>query len=850
MLLIVALVTLASGYFAVSRFSINSDTGKLIRQDTAWKATYNDFQNTYPQYANNTFVVISGAKMADVRAVSRRLEELLRADTDTFEMVYAPENDVFLEDHALLFLSVDDLDTLVSNLADAQPVLTAIARDPGLRGLFTLFDDALGADEPLPPGMAGIFRLLADNIHQTLSGHPSPVAWRDEMLNRDSDVDFYSVIFVQGAQNFGISLPNARIIGTIRDTISSLEMPQKDLVSVRLSGQIPLDHGEIESAMNSAQLAGSIAAVVLLGILVFGVGSLRVIIATYLAMIIGLICTAAYATLAVGQYNTISIIFLVMFIGLGVDFAIHISLRYQEELRDRSKQDAIETTTRDLGPAISLCGITSAIGFLAFVPTEYIGLAELGIISGGGMIIAVIVSLTVIPAFFTLVKDPVLPRKRLLVANISLLMLEYRHLIVAVTLGVALLALFISRNAYFDYSTLSLKDQNSEAMTTFRELQDQDVITDFVISYVAASEADAAQTKARLMTLDTVSEVKIPRDYVPVDQEEKRFILEDAQIMLASTFYQEKTPDRSSADSDRLRDQAISQLAASLEDFARQSTEDSELSDAVAALLTELLQLANQDTHTKTQFEQNVIQPMQDELNWLNKAINVKTFTFEDFPATFRHRLIAPGGEQLVTVTPGDDIIPVAAMRSFADEVQSVVDNATGRPIVELGIGQIVLSAFGQAISVAVVLILLVLILALRSVVDSILVLIPLAITTLVTFATSVLVDLPLNMANVVVVPLIFGLGVDNGIHVVERFRESKDLTALVRSSTPRAVFLSTLTTLGTFGALSFSTHQGIYSIGVLLTCALTALLFLTLISLPALLAVFSPYRVGQPTSE
>jgi len=113
------------------------------------------------------------------------------------------------------------------------------------------------------------------------------------------------------------------------------------------------------------------------------------------------------------------------------------------------------------------------------------------------------------------------------------------------------------------------------------------------------------------------------------------------------------------------------------------------------------------------------------------------------------------------------------------------------------------------------------------------------------TFATSVMIDLPLNMANVVVVPLIFGLGVDNGIHIVQRFHESPDIRDLFKSSTPRAVFLSTLTTLGTFGALSFSGHQGIYSIGVLLTFALSSLMVLTLVSLPALLSLFSTTRAA-----
>ena len=209
--------------------------------------------------------------------------------------------------------------------------------------------------------------------------------------------------------------------------------------------------------------------------------------------------------------------------------------------------------------------------------------------------------------------------------------------------------------------------------------------------------------------------------------------------------------------------------------------------------------------------------------------------------------MVSNNGEVLVTITPSQDIVPVKAMRAFTTEVQSVVEHATGRLITELGVGDIVIASFKTAISIAVISIFIILLIALGSITDTILVFIPLAITTLVTLAFSVTMGMPLNMANVVVLPLIFGLGVDNGIHVVERFHESPSIEKLMHSSTPRAVLLSTLTTLGTFGALSFSDHQGIYSIGVLLTCALSTLMILTLVALPALLEVFSSSRNKRP---
>jgi predicted RND superfamily exporter protein len=250
------------------------------------------------------------------------------------------------------------------------------------------------------------------------------------------------------------------------------------------------------------------------------------------------------------------------------------------------------------------------------------------------------------------------------------------------------------------------------------------------------------------------------------------------------------------------------------------------------------LQEASSDT--RALYSDLIVPPLKREVEWLKTALTPEQVTLERLPVALKERLIAKDGRAVVSITPAEDVVPVEAMRRFTTDVMAVVPEITGRPVLDLGIGDIVITAFQTAILIAVTLIFLILLITLRSLVDSILVFIPLAMTAMLTLSVSVLIDLPLNMANVVVIPLIFGLGVDNGIHIVKRFHQSRDVEALVHSSTPKAVFLSNLTTLGTFCALSFSSHQGIYSIGVLLTIALTSLMLLTLVSLPALLATFS----------
>ena len=841
-LTVTLLATCGAAWVAITQFEMNSDMSRLIHQDTDWKRVNTEFLDTFPQYDRNTFVVVSGDQPDKVSQVARQLAANIRAESDVFETVYSPASNDFVDANALLYLDPETLNDTVSKLADAQPFLTAIAEDNSLRSALQLVIDALASDEPLPAGFIQMSDALAMAAERAASGNSKPISWLDELFQVEAGNTYYQVIFVQGVQNFGEDLPDAQIINTLERIIGELRHPYREDVTIRLTGQVPLEHGEIVSAMNSAQYAGSLALLILVGVLVWGVRSLRIIAATYLSMLVGLIWTGAFAMLVVGQYNTISIIFLVMFIGLGVDFAVHLCLKYQEARTEHTKTAALIDTGHELGPAIALCGVTSAIGFLAFVPTDYTGLAEMGIISGGGMIIAVAISLTLIPAFFAVVSDPREPTDLPFVGAMTNLVADHSRTTAYVTLAFAVILTAIASQATFDYSTLSLKDPESEAMTTLQELQDEAIITDYALTYMAPDLSSAETTKAQLNELPEVSEVKAPADYLPEHQEENLYILEDASFFLESIF------DPVEVDED-FPDPAflaqLGELEASLE-TAIADTDNAALASSMTALKSAVATLRSSDAETRAQFTNLIVPPIRAEIDWLGTALFPEALTLEDLPEDMRERLISPDGHAVVSITPAEDVIPVEVMRQFTEAVMTVVPEVTGRPVLDLGIGDIVVKAFLTAIGLAVISIFVVLMLTLRSLVDSILVFIPLAMTAMLTLAVSVLIDLPLNMANVVVIPLIFGLGVDNGIHIVKRFHQCADVNDLVHCSTPKAVFLSNLTTLGTLCALSFSTHQGIYSIGVLLTVALTALMFLTIISLPALLATFSSPRDGQ----
>lgn len=840
-LLVLLVITAAAGFIAVDRYALNSRLGDLIQQDADWRDDYDAFQDAFPQLVETAIVVVSGSEFREVDEKARFLEAAIRADEDLFIDVYAPANEDFFSDNALLYLDLAQLDDLADELAQAQPMLAAVNRDPSLRGVLELV--VAGAVDDAPQGFVRTIGRLQRSAAAALNAQDATIHWRDEFLggsSNDLEQKHYRLIFLRGKQNFGVALPNAQVVGRLREIIATLATPGD--LTVKLTGEVALRHDEVGAATGGVKIAGVVALVLLGVVLAFGVRSLRIVLGTFLVLLVGAVWTSAWAMLTVGSFNTLSLVFLVMFFGLGVDFCVHYSLRVQEAVgmvaetgeTGEAGENALEQTLRDatgsVGGAILLCTLTTAIGFLGFSPTDYKGLADLGVISAGGMVVACVLTFTLLPAFYAAFGLPKKATSPLGVGSNAVGWLgAHKTPVFAVLALLVAGALWLAPRMQFDYSVLALRDPDAESMQSLRELQRENQVTDYALYALAPPDELAAQ-KA-LETLDTVDRVITPYDYLPTDVEEKIYSLEDLQELLGGSL----------ATQEQLAPPALAQLR----QIVRSSAESlrlkiPELSSAthkaqLTAFAEELDRMAESEDPILLAWQAGVVDTLVTEIDWLERAIQADEPGFEDLPEKLLERLVAPDGRYLNAVLPANDITPVAELTRFVDSVRSESDNATGRPVVEWGVGNIVLNSFQIALGVALGGISLTLLLVLRSFSDTLLVLTPLVLTALFTLATSVALGVAINMASVLVLPLIFGLGVDNGIHMVERYRSTQDV---MQSSTPRAVLLSTLTTIGTFAALMLSPHAGTASIGFLLTVAVAYLLLFTVFLLPIFLSV------------
>jgi len=517
-------------------------------------------------------------------------------------------------------------------------------------------------------------------------------------------------------------------------------------------------------------------------------------------------------------------LFVVMFFGLGIDFSLHFILRAMAE--GSVGEQGLKSTFKDTAPALGLCTLTSAIAFLAFVPTDYLGLGELGLISAAGMLIALFLTLLFVPAaYLKWHTHSARTRTSLSMTRGVRLTPRGARLLGCLFLVGSPLALAIALNTQFNYNVLSMRDPDSAAMRALVDLQESGYETDYSIQLTASDEQSARALKARLETLPSVKAVNLPLDFAPAHDVDRERILEELAQKYAEIepLSPETSHERTSAESHSMISEYI--------DFARSRLTETEAEplDRLANALPKYFKDPSLKAKTEQAWQAAFTQSQAE----LSQMLTAPPPTLASLPDRFRSRLITMAGEHLITVQPTHALTSRDQTDQFVADVLSVDPMAAGRTMVEWGIGEVVIEAFFQAILTTLITVIVLLILYFKRLSPVVLVLLPIGLTILYTLAIAEWLGLTLNMANILVVPLIIGLGVDTGIHIIHRYDQSGPRYAV--DATHKAVILSGLTTCGTFFSLSFSPHGGAASIGLLLTIAISSLLAISLTVLPLL---------------
>ncbi len=399
-------------------------------------------------------------------------------------------------------------------------------------------------------------------------------------------------------------------------------------------------------------------------------------------------------------------------------------------------------------------------------------------------------------------------------------------------------ALLLPRT-HFDFDPLNLKDPDTESVSTLFDLMDNRETAPYTITILADGLREAVALGSRLDALAPVREARTLADYVPSDQEEKLEIVDTMAMFLLPALM---APKEAPADAAAL----AGALEALKEKMAPLAAMDGQ---AAAARLAAALAKVAPDPAGLKALEESLVATLPGRLEVLRQSLEPGTVALEDLPEGLRGREMAADGRTRLTVYPVEDLRDNRALVKFVAAVRGLAPDATGSPVVILEAGRVVVAAFVQAGLTALALITLLMVVLLRGFREVALVFGPLALAALLTAAASVISGVPFNFANVIVLPLLFGLGVASGIHLVSRARDEEknsDRAEIFKTSTPRAVVFSALTTIGSFGSIALSSHPGTASMGVLLTIAIALTLMCTLAVLPALMALWPASAKGE----
>ncbi len=840
--LVVALSVLISAVLlavSANTIRINTDTEDMLSSELSFRRLDREQRAAFPQYSDIIVVVLDGANGDATADAASELSRRLAAKPELFRTVFFPAAEPFFQKNGLLYSDVDELEEMSERIAAAQGLLARLASDVSLRGFFGVLGLALEqgqADGPEAETLGKLLDRVAEVAVAQSRGRPDALSWRDTLRGAPaSPGERRQLMLVQPALDRGSLQPAEAAIAELRRTAEEMD-PRGAGISLRLTGSAALEQEELKTVEQNMGLIGLASFLLVAALLFVGLRSWRIGLATVATLVVGLIWTAGFAALAVGHLNLLSVAFAVLFIGLSVDFGIHYGLRAKEGLDLGNSPDAALTrASESVGGALALSALTAAIGFLSFVPTAYIGLAELGLISAGGMVIALFANLTVLPALLTLMRlrpsTSTLPAGHGL-AGARRLVKRHAGKITAFAFGLGLAAAVALPFARFDFDPMNLRDPGTESVRTLLDLMADSHTNPYAITVLARNLEQARSMEERLEGLPEVATVVSVSDMVPEQQEEKLEILSGLSGMLIPVLAPEPLPTPTPAD----RRESWHAFTERVYAAAAQGPLSAPAARLVAAL--ELLGGGHAPTDAALlELEHRLVGGLPGRLAELRAAMEAEPFGQEDLPADIRHRMIAADGRVRLQVMPRYDMRSPDNMRAFIAAVRGIAPEATGAPVVIMEAGDAVVAAFWQATTTALAVIVILLLVILRSLRDTLLVLTPLGLAGLMLVASSVVLNMPFNFANVIVLPLLFGLGVANGIHFVMRRRDMArgDATAVLETSTPRAMLFSALTTIASFGSLAMSAHKGTASMGILLTMAIAYTLIATLVVLPTM---------------
>jgi len=854
-LVVAGLITIASTVLSQTRLGFRTSRLDLLNPKSDFNRLWIDYLKEFGE-GEDAVVVVEGAQAQQIVPVLREVSLALRREPQHFRAVLEEVDQSKLRAKGLHYVSMADLLRIDQFLDQFDPVLrgnwaalslgnmqAALAQqmatpgagfDPRLMGQFA---------QSLLAALEGRYQSPWPEMSSAVNDEQEPAS--SQFLSGDGRIGFVLLKFAESKKNSLDFVRDGEAIERLREVLATTQARHRE-VKIGLTGLPVIEHDEMASSQTSMTEVSLLSLIGVSVLFIAGFGGWRHPLLAVASLTLGTAWSFGYIALVVGHLNILSSAFAVILVGQGIDFSMYYVAQYLV-LRRTMKESgpALVETARSVGPGIATGAVTTSVAFFMAGLTEFTGVAELGIIAGGGILLCWIAGVTVLPAMIHLT-DTWWPCRRLsdpvdIRSWLEPLLARPRLLLAVTSLATLFVATGLSHLSY-DYNLLHMQASGIESVDLEQKLLSQcDHSASFALS-MAGSPEEVIQRKQQFLRLPSVKRVEEIASRFPRSEPQKAQLVARIHQRLGELPPQApQLPLPALGDLGQMLMQMQSAMAGSPQAAALVPME--RLSGA-------LMQLPPQEVAARlSAYQQQMAAELLGHLRKLQGVSNPAPPALGDLPDSLVTRFVGKHGKHLMKIHCRGDIWDMAAMEQFVREVRSIDPRATGNPMQVYEASIQMKRSYEEAALYAFLIIVPVVFFDFRSIKYTLLAMLPLGLGMAQMFGLMGLLNVPFNPANMIVLPLILGIGIDAGVHVVHDFR-SQTGRYRINSSTASAVVINTVTNMAGFGSLMIASHRGLQSLGRVLTLGLGTCLFTALIMLPAALVWLGNRRRSEAANE
>jgi hopanoid biosynthesis associated RND transporter like protein HpnN len=853
----------------------------LVGANKKYHRNFQKFKKEFPTQ-DDLVVVVQSENTEKNRQFVERLGAKLEAETNTFKDVFYKGDPKMLGSKALLFFPEDDLKSLRKALQDYQPFLQQFTHTTNLQSMFEMVNTQFRTAKEeknaendamikAMPALERIVREARDSLRRS-GTPPSPGITALFDAGPDAEQQMY-VTFANGQ----VYLVTAQAptedqnVEAVERLNFLVEQTKREVpgLNVGVTGEPVLEHAEMQQSEKDTTVASIASLIVCALIFIYGYQETgRPIKATF-CLLVGLAYTMAFTTLVIGHLNILTITFVPILIGLAIDYGVHLISRYEEELRRGKTQEAALTKAMIYtGQGIFTGALTTAGAFLAMALTDFKGIQEMGIICGGGLIICFIPMMTLLPVLLLRGRQNVIDHAQANVserrARIENIWLQRPIAVTVVTLVLCALAGTQIRKVYFDYDLLNMQSEGLpaveyELLLINANKQSTNANKSVLFGAVTATNLqEAALLEQQLTNLQSVAGVESLTRFLAEDQTRKLEMIRQIKQDLCTIHFQEQ--DGNPVELSKLNITLYATAGYLGNAIAATRTNDPALSQQLVSLQRAIDDLrkemlkgnpsqAQSNSQKLASFQQALFDDVHDTFEALQNQDASGPLRIQDLPQALRDRFIGVTGKYLIMVYPKEDVWKRENQKKFIEDVQKIYPNVTGTPVQLYYYTESLRASYVQAAYYSLAAIAVLVFIHFRSPLSVALALVPVAVGFLWLGGIMGYFGIPLNPANIMTLPLVIGIGVTNGIHILNRFAEEQTPNILARS-TGKAVLVSGLTAIAGFGSLILAQHRGIRSLGYIMSAGLATCMIAGLTFLPALLTLMVRADKAKPSAR